>query len=235
MQCLHKHSAKQSKHGAEFVLPRLEAVEASTGAVPPAPAMGGGASKPAAMKKIQELQSMDEDTAVAVLEAAEIAAPDAKAVVRRLRRLDGAALDATTTKVLVKGLAPGTQEALIALIMPSDKRPKEGPLPLAAMFAEMLDDKEASGDLCNVATLEASHGFPTYPPPAPDDRPPPPDPAASPGPPRRCSPLPETIGVSRWKLGKLIGSGSYAASCIRDDFREILTGKTMQNRYRRMW
>ena len=37
MQCLHKHSAKQSKHGAEFVLPRLEAVEASTGAVPPAP------------------------------------------------------------------------------------------------------------------------------------------------------------------------------------------------------
>ncbi|KAH8059490.1 MAP kinase kinase kinase [Aureococcus anophagefferens] len=89
--------------------------------------MGGGASKPAAMKKIQELQSMDEDTAVAVLEAAEIAAPDAKAVVRRLRRLDGAALDATTTKLLVKGLAPGTQEALIALIMPSDKRPKEGP------------------------------------------------------------------------------------------------------------
>ena len=95
------------------------------------------------------------------------------------------------------------------MIMPSDKRPKEGPLPLAAMFAEMLDDKEASGDLCNVATLEASHGFPTYPPPAPDDRPSPPEPAASPGPPRRCSPLPETIGVSRWKLGKLIGSGSY--------------------------
>ncbi|KAH8055932.1 MAP kinase kinase kinase [Aureococcus anophagefferens] len=101
------------------------------------------------------------------------------------------------------------------------------------MFAEMLDDKEASGDLCNVATLEASHGFPTYPPPAPDDRPPPPEPAASPGPPRRCSPLPETIGVSRWKLGKLIGSGSYAASCIRDDVREILTGKTMRHRYRR--
>ena len=25
------------------------------------------------------------------------------------------------------------------------------------------------------------------------------------------------------------------ASCIRDDFREILTGKTMKNRYRRMW
>ena len=29
--------------------------------------------------------------------------------------------------------------------------------------------------------------------------------------------------------------GWKAASCIRDDFREILTGKTMKNRYRRMW
>ena len=28
---------------------------------------------------------------------------------------------------------------------------------------------------------------------------------------------------------------SYAASCGCDDFRELLTGKTMKNRYRRAW
>ena len=44
--------------------------------------------------------------------------------------------------------------------------------------------------------------------------------------------------------GRSYGGNAYApnthvelvpASCIRDDFRESLTGKTMQNRYRRTW
>ena len=47
---------------------------------------------------------------------------------------------------------------------------------------------------------------------------------------------PELLQAELGKRYKIVNQGqSGPASCIRDDFREILTGKPMKNRYRRMW
>ena len=69
------------------------------------------------------------------------------------------AVDSATVRMLVKGLQPSTQEALVALIMPSERRPRNGKLPIAEMFTEMLDDSAGPGgdqadDMCNMATME---------------------------------------------------------------------------------
>lgn len=177
--------------------------------------MGAGASSAGTVKKIKELQSMEPGNAVAVLEAAGVERSDAETVVRRLQRVEGSssAVDSATVRMLVKGLQPSTQEALVALIMPSERRPRNGKLPIAEMFTEMLDDSAGPGgdqadDMCNMATMN----FPTYPPPVPQEPSPPRRQASEPA--RSSSPAaaerqPETIGVQSWKLGKLIGAGSY--------------------------